>query len=71
MGNDTSKSTIENQQLIMQLQNQLLQQQNQYNNNSQPTTYLQPFDNLFTTFWKKVGPKISFCSAFIKTLYFL
>ena len=35
MGNDTSKSTIENQQLIMQLQNQLLQQQNQYNN-SQP-----------------------------------
>ena len=49
MGNDTSKSTIENQQLIMQLQNQLLQQQNQsqnthqnqnkqqnqYNNNSQ------------------------------------
>ena len=44
MGNDTSKSTIENQQLIMQLQNQLLQQQNQshntnqnqYNNNSQP-----------------------------------
>ena len=29
MGNDTSKSTIENQQLIMQLQNQLLQQQNQ------------------------------------------
>ena len=36
MGNDSSKSTIENQQLIMQLQNQLLQQQNQYNNNSQP-----------------------------------
>lgn len=32
MGNDTSKSTIENQQLIMQLQNQLLQQQNQSQN---------------------------------------
>ena len=35
MGNDTSKSTIENQQLIMQLQNQLLQQQNQTQNTNQ------------------------------------
>ena len=29
MGNDNSKSTIENQQLIMQLQQQLINQQNQ------------------------------------------
>ena len=35
MGNDNSKSTIENQQLIMQLQNQLLQQQNQSQNTKQ------------------------------------
>jgi len=39
MGNDNSKSTIENQQLIMQLQQQLM---NQQNNNQQQQNYNQP-----------------------------
>ena len=36
MGNDNSKATIDNQQLIMQLQQQILQQQQQNNNVSRP-----------------------------------
>ena len=35
MGNDNSKTTVENQQLIMQLQQQLLQQQNSVNQSHQ------------------------------------
>jgi hypothetical protein len=51
MGNDTSKATIENQQLIMQLQQQLLkQQQNQYqqqNQNQQPQNTLHHSHNQY------------------------
>jgi curved DNA-binding protein CbpA len=36
MGNDNSKATLDNQQLIMQLQQQILQQQQQNNNVSRP-----------------------------------
>ena len=39
MGNDNSKQTIENQQMILQLQNQLLKQQQYYHN---PTKYSTP-----------------------------
>ena len=38
MGNDNSKQTIENQQMILQLQNQLLKQQYYHN----PTKYSTP-----------------------------
>ena len=43
MGNESSKSTIENQQLIMQLQQQLLQNQNQQS--QQPYQTHQPHQN--------------------------
>ena len=39
MGNDNSKSTLENQQLIMQLQQQLLNNQNQNQHQQQPQRY--------------------------------
>lgn len=47
MGNDSSKQTIENQQMIMQLQQQLLNQQhskssNQYNNMNSPRSVVSP-----------------------------
>jgi len=45
MGNDNSKSTIENQQLIMQLQQQLINQQNQQNQQNQHNQHNQQRPN--------------------------
>ena len=47
MGNDNSKSTIENQQLIMQLQQQLINQQNQQNQQNQHNQYNQNRNNQY------------------------
>jgi hypothetical protein len=45
MGNDNSKSTLENQQMIMQLQQQILQQQQQQQQQRQQQHYSQQYNN--------------------------